>query len=128
MILLNKSLDTQDIFLTLTELTTIVNPVYLLVLSNDFTKTVTRFVLQNNLSDDLNRYDHYQLATALISSLEQGLYTYRVYQSVTATNDETLLGNAIECGKAKVIDPGAIVQPIIYESVPTEFVTYNSND
>ncbi len=128
MILLNKSLDTQNVVLTLSELTTVANPVYLLVLTNDFTKVISRFILATNLSLDLNRYDLFQLTTASISSLEQGNYTYSVYQSTTASYDESSLGGAIEQGKARVIDPSILVQPIIYNSVPTEYITYDSNN
>lgn len=128
MILLNKSISKQNIVLTLSELTTIVNPVYLLVLTNDFTKVISRFILSQNLSNDLSRYDLFQLDTASISSLEQGVYTYSVYQSTIPTEDENSLGGSIEDGKAKVIDPSILVQPIIYNSVPTEYVTYNSDN
>ncbi|WP_428329049.1 hypothetical protein [Mucilaginibacter sp.] len=126
MILIDKSKQVQNLVLTLTELTTIVSPVYLLVLSNDFTKVVSRFVLSNNQSLDLNRYDLFQLSANTINTLEQGSYTYSVYQSAIETTDETSLGNAIENGKAKVI--GTVTQPIIYNSDPTEYVTYNPNN
>ena len=128
MILLNKSVEKQNIVRTLSELNTIVNPVYLLVLTNDFTKVISRFTLNHNLSNDLSRYDLFQLSTSSISSLEQGLYTYSVYQSAIPTDDESLLGSSIEDGKAKVIDPSTLAKPIIYNSVPTEYVTYNSDN
>ena len=127
MILFNKGIDKQDVVLTLSELTTIVNPVYLLLITSDFTKTVTRLHLATNLSKNLNRYDYFQIDTSLIGSLEPGLYTYAVYQSATATNDESTLGNPIESGKATVIAPGAVMQPIIYDSAPTEYVTFNND-
>lgn len=128
MILLNKSINEQDIILTLTELTTISDAVYLLVLTNDFTKVISRFILSQNVSLNTNRYDHYKIETSDISALEQGLYTYSVYQSAVITYDETSLGKPIESGKAKVIDPSMLVQPAIYNSEPTEYVTYNSNN
>jgi len=128
MILLNKSTSTQDIVLTLSELTTIPDAVYLLVLTSDFTQVVSRFILSGNTSLDTDRYDLFKLDTSLITSLEQGLYTYAAYQSPVFTYDETTLGKPIEYGKAKVIDPATVVQPIIYNSVPTEYVTYNSDN
>jgi len=126
MILIDKSKSVQDIVLTLSELTTINFPVYLLVLTNYFTKVVSRFILDTNISLNTNRYDHFQLPTSGLTSLEQGSYTYSVYQSATVSYDESTLGNAIENGKAKVIDPGTLVQPTIYNSEPTEYITYNN--
>lgn len=58
--------------------------------------------------------------------MDTGLYTYTVYQSATETTDETVLGNPIESGKAKIIAPDT-VQPIIYQSEDTsDFYTYKS--
>lgn len=127
MLLINKSNPTTDLILTLTELTTIVNPVYLLVLTSDFNRTKSRFVLPQNISSNLLRYDHFKVDTSIFNDLDTGLYTYTVYQSATETTDETVLGNPVETGKAKIIVPANTVQPIIYQSEDTsDFYTYKS--
>jgi len=128
MILIDKSLQVQKLVLTLTELTTIVNPVYLLVLANDFTKISSRFVLGTNLSQDLLRYDLFTLIQPQISPLEPGNYTYSVYQSSVSVTEETGLGSPIESGKARITNSSDKVQPITYNSVPTEYLTYNSTN
>lgn len=128
MILIDKSLQHQNLVMTLTELTTIVNPFYLLVLTNDFTKVSTKFVLGLNLSKDLLRYDLFTLNQAQISPLEPGNYTYSVYQSSITPSDESGLGSPIESGKALIILSSDKAEPITYNSAPTEYLTYNSTN
>jgi len=124
MILINYDKSVQDLTLTLSELTTISNPVYLLVLTNLFTKTKTRYILQNNLSTSIQRYDRFQLPTSGFTGLEVGLYNYYVYQSATVNYDETQLGNWIETGKAQVIHNSQVLQPITYQPTSVEYITY----
>jgi hypothetical protein len=127
MLLINKSNPKTDLILTLTELTTIVDPVYLLVLTSDFNRTKSRFILPLNISSNLSRYDHFKTDTSIFNGLDTGLYTYAVYQSAMSTTDETVLGNPVESGKAKVIALAIVVQPIIYQSEDTsDFYTYKS--
>lgn len=124
MILIDYEKNVQDLVLTLSELTTISNPVYLLVLTNIFTKTTTRYILQNNLSPSIERYDRFQLATSGFTGLEVGLYDYHVYQSSTINYDEAQLGNWIETGKAQVIKNSEALQPITYQPTQVEYITY----
>ncbi|QEC78772.1 hypothetical protein [Mucilaginibacter ginsenosidivorax] len=127
MLLINRSNPKTDLIFTLTELTTIVTPVYLLVLTSDFNRTKSRFILPLNISSNLNRYDHFKVDTSTLNDLDTGLYTYAVYQSSISTTDESVLGNPVETGKAKIIAPAVLVQPIIYESEDTsDFYTYKS--
>lgn len=124
MILINKDNSTQDLVLTLTELTTIADPVYLLVLKNEFTDNLTRYILQDNVSANLNRYDHFQVDTSLFNDLDTGDYSYTIYQSDSINYDETTLGNYVETGKAKVTAPDEVVSAIIYNSATAETITY----
>lgn len=124
MILINKDNSVQDLVLTLTELTTIVDPVYLLVLRNEFTGNSTRYILQNNISPNLNRYDHFQLDTSLFNDLETGDYSYSIYQSDSINYDETTLGNYVETGRAKVTAPDELATAIIYNSAVADTITY----
>ena len=119
MILINKDLlPVQEIVLTLTELSSGADAVYTLVLHNDFTHKDFSFSLTDNLSTNTNRYDLFNLDTSLFNDLEVGNYTYTVFES-----DKT-----IETGKAKVINPGAIVQPIIYQPESTsQYITYKND-
>ena len=127
MILINKDLQVQDLVLTLTELTTISTPVYLLVLTNDFDQVVTRIILSQNFSPNRNRYDLFGLQKSQVSGLTTGLYTYQVFQSSEINYDESVLGKPIESGKAKVIAPAELVQPIIYQSDDkSDYITYKS--
>jgi len=124
MILINYGKDVQDLVLTLTELTTISDPVYLLVLTNIFTKTKTRYILQDNLSPNLERYDRFQLPTSEFDNLETGLYIYHIYQSDSINYDETQLGDWIEQGKAQVIRNSEALQPITFQPSEVEYLTY----
>jgi hypothetical protein len=124
MILINKDNSVQDLVLTLTELTTIINPVYLLVLRNEFTNNSTRYILQNNISPNLNRYDNFQLDTSLFNDLETGDYGYTIYQSDSINYDETTLGNYVETGKAKVTATNEQAIAITYNSAIAETITY----
>lgn len=124
MILINKDNSTQDLVLTLTELTTIADAVYLLVLKNEFTDNLTRYILQDNVSANLNRYDHFQVDTSLFNDLDTGDYSYTIYQSDSINYDETTLGNYVETGKAKVTAPDEVVSAIIYNSATAETITY----
>lgn len=127
MLLINKSNPKTNLIFTLNELTSIVSPVYLLVLTSDFNRTKYRFILPLNISSNLNRYDHFKVDTSIFNDLDSGLYTYAVYQSTISTADETVLGNPVETGKAKIIAPAVLVQPIIYKSDDTsDFYTYKS--
>ncbi|MFX9552269.1 hypothetical protein ABTO49_22080, partial [Acinetobacter baumannii] len=73
------------------------------------------FSLTDNLSANTNRYDLYNLDTSLFSDLEVGNYTYTVLEGEVI----------IETGKAKIIQPGAVVQPIIYQPESTsQYITY----
>ena len=124
MILINKDNSVQDLVLTLTELTTIVNPVYLLVLRNEYTNNSTRYILQNNISPNLNRYDYFQLDTSLFNDLETGDYSYAIYQSDSINYDETTLGDYVETGKAKVTATNVLATAITYNSAIAETITY----
>lgn len=127
MLLINKSNLQTDLIFTLTELTTIVNPVYLLVLTSDFNRNKYRFILPQNISSNLFRYDHFKVNNSIFTDLDSGLYTYAIYQSAIESFDETVLGKSIESGKAKVIAPEALVQPIIYKSDDnSDYYTYKS--
>ena len=127
MILLNKNIQVQDLVLTLTELTTIENPVYLLVLTNDFNRKKSYLILEANTSTNTQRYDRFLFDANSLADLDTGLYTYAVYESDVAVYDESGLGNPIETGKAKVIAPDEMVQPIIYNSEDdSEYYTYKS--
>jgi len=124
MILINKDNSKQNLVLTLAELTTIANPVYLLVLKSDFNGNSYRFILQNNLSSSTIRYDYFQLDTSLFTNLDTGIYSYKVYQSGSIAYDETTLGNSIESGKAEVFASGTTQQAIIYTAPKADSVTY----
>lgn len=115
MIVIDKSQSSQNIILTLTELTSIENAKYLLVLKNDAVRNVTYIFLGNNLSTARERYDLFKLTQPAYNQLVSGYYTYSIYQQAqdSEITDVTLLGASIEDGKllVKSLEVTEVVAP-----------------
>jgi hypothetical protein len=100
MIIIDKSKEVQNIILTLSELTTIVDVKYLVVLKSDATREIFKFILPINVSPATSRYDLFKVDTAVFLNMPTGYFSYRIYQTeIDSTIDESLLGEFIECGK-----------------------------
>jgi hypothetical protein len=106
MLVIDKSKAVQNLILTLSELTTIDNARYLLVLKNDAVRTLNKIILPDNTSLSTDRYDLFSLATPVFNEITTGYYTYSIYQQspLTSISDETLLGDFIEQGKLLIKD------------------------
>ena len=115
MIVIDKSKSSQNIILTLTELTSIENAKYLLVIKNDAVRTVSNIFLGNNLSTATERFDLFKLTQPAYNQLVSGYYTYSIYQQAqdSEITDVTLLGASIEDGKllVKSLEVTEVVAP-----------------
>lgn len=126
MILINKDRETNTVILTLTELTTINNPVYLMVLYSEYTKKTYRIILPQNTSASKERYDEFTLNTSIFNNYEEGIYSYYIYQAETETIDETTLGNPVEIGKLKLFSNTTNEEytSLNEEETEDDFITY----
>lgn len=124
----SKTSQNQNIILTLTELTTIVNAKYLMVLKNDAIRTVTNMFLPENISTSKDRYDLFQIATSEFYDLVSGFYTYSIYQQSpdTTITDAKLLGNSIEDGKLLIKD--LVVNEVIAPADNNDYIIYYKGD
>ena len=129
MITIDKDLASQILVVTVTELTTIENPYYLLVINSAFTNNTYKFQLPENSTENIVRYDEFILDTAVFNNVGEGLYNYSIYQSSVLTYDEHALGATVEKGFLKVTSSTATET---YISAPEQsgedkYVVYNSN-
>ena len=94
MILIDRSKEIQTIVLTLSELTDVETPVYILNLKGDGKRDEFNIELPENLSTFKERFDLFQLDTDVFDSLSGGIYTYSI----------TLNNSPVETGKAIIKD------------------------
>lgn len=108
MILIDKSKSVQSIILTLSELTTVSSPQYVLEILCDSTREVNRINLPVNSSTGTSRFDLFNINTSVFSAFNPGYYSYTIYQNATDTT-------AIETGKLKIQgiqDSVEIISPV----------------
>ncbi|TWR26899.1 hypothetical protein FPZ42_07645 [Mucilaginibacter achroorhodeus] len=121
MILIDKSKLSQLIILTVSELATIENPKYLMVVQSDALRTFFRFHLPDNESQYLSRFDSFTMLTSQFEKLVPGFYSYSIYEfshDVQITDDVDL-GKSLESGKLLVkgeIEQVEIISPIRNDS------------
>jgi len=130
MFLINKG-QANNIFLTLTEKATISSPTYLFEFKNDITRA-TKVFLTQDLSSNTDRYNKFtiletsgtnDLTAGIITLVETGFYSYRIFEQASTTNlDLRLTGAEVECGKFKVVS--TVTSKPTYDNQPKRFVTY----
>ena len=130
MILLDKAV-TNNVSLTLTELTTISNPTYLFVFTND-TSNGEFICIAADLSSYKYRANKFLMTFSatpnallgqLSTSMMSGFYHYKVYAQTSPTNlDPTLANEVVELGKMKIADVTAT--SYTYEYNGNEAVVY----
>ena len=97
---INKSTAT-NIYLTLTERTTISSPNYLFIAKHRGTNESVAFVLPANTSLYPDRYDKFEISQ--FANSELGFWDYTVYQQASASNTDPLLATEIERGYMQLI-------------------------
>jgi len=95
MILIDKSKSVQSIILTLSELTTVASPQYVLEILNDADRDSNRIYLPVISSASTSRFDLFNIDTNVFSAFNPGYYSYAIYQNDTDTTP-------IETGKLKI--------------------------
>jgi hypothetical protein len=111
MILIDRNKLFQNIFLTLTESTTVSNPVYSMRLKHDATRSEYTLNLSENQSTATQRYDLFQVFTTEFEGFENGYYSFEVFQNETDTD-------SIEDGKLLIKNTQVIAaddQYIVYQ-------------
>lgn len=90
---------------TTTELTTILNPVYLFEFIHEQSQQKYYCIL-NNISDGIPRYDEFVLVDGVDVIFDyDGDYIYNIFQQISPTNLDPLLSDGlVETGRAKVLD------------------------
>jgi hypothetical protein len=114
MILIDRSKNNQIIVLTLRDSTQVTNPVYFLTLVSDGTGDDLKIVLPTSTSNYPERFDLFNVATAVFVSLNDGIYSY----SVKDQNDLV-----VETGKALIKSP-VVSEVISPDSSSNEFLIY----
>jgi hypothetical protein len=100
MIRLTHTDDVQKFALTLTELSTLANPVFLFVFTSDVTKEEQKIILPD-LSEKKTRYNLFQIAGNYFTS--EGWHTYKVYEQISEDNlDPALTTGVVEEGRVFV--------------------------
>jgi len=116
MLTIDKTQTTNTLVVTVSELTTLDNPFYLLVILSPYTNKVYRIQLPGNNSENKIRYDEFVVETSVFNSVDAGMYNYAIYQAAVETLDENALGEPVEIGFLRVISPTADE----YVSLPVE--------
>lgn len=127
MLTIDKAKATNTLVVTVSELTTIDNPFYLLVISSLYTNTVHRIQLPENLSESQIRYDEFVIGS-VFNNVDAGMYNYAIYQSAVQTYDENALGEPVEIGFLRVLAPVAdeyVSLPVV--DVEDNYLVYKSN-
>lgn len=130
MLLINKG-EVNNIFVTLSERTSITNPTYLFEFVNDITKHSTIFIAQD-ISEYTYRYNQFvitetsgtnYLTSGIITLSESMFYTYRIFEQASTTNlNIQLTGALLETGKLKV--NGSTINTSKYDNRPKQYITY----
>jgi hypothetical protein len=115
----NKGIAT-NIYLTLTERTTISNANYLFVAKHRGTNEEVRFVLPTNTSIYQSRYDKFSVTV----SGEVGFWDYVVYEQASAVNTDETLATEIERGYMQVVDTPQY-SATQYAGVNNQYKVYN---
>ena len=111
MILINKN-TSNNLILTLTEKTTLVNPFYLFNFKSQQSKNEFNFIC-SDISTATTRYNKFilvetgstsqNLTAGVVSLTDSGWYDYKVYEQASSTNLElSLAGKIVEEGLALV--------------------------
>jgi hypothetical protein len=115
MILIDKAKASQSIILTLSELSSIESPKYLMVIKSDAFRTSITIPLPENESPFKSRFDLFNISTSEFSSLVSGYYIYSVFEfSQDADLEVGEFDKAIESGKMLVrgiIEQVEIISP-----------------
>lgn len=108
MILIDRAKASQEVILTLTELTTIVNPMYVMVIQSDALRDTYSIVLPANQSTSTSRFDLFNLETTSFDGLAGGYYIYEIYQQNQDGSNLAL----IEYGKLLIKDDEVVIEVI----------------
>ena len=131
MILIDKGLSQNKIYLTLNELTTIEDANYLLVIHSSFTNKTFRVLLPENVSTAKTRYDAFLISSSIFNDIEEGVYTYSIYQTDNPeTDNEIGLGKPVEVGYLKFVSSNVeTVYKIEEAEAETEddYITYKND-
>lgn len=127
MITINKG-QVNEVWLTLAEYTTISNPRYLFVFTNDTTKKEVRFICSFTSNAEYSVFNITESNTpnflnGVVTLNPTGFWSYEVYQQSSATNlDPSLSQGKVESGKVQVI--GTPYTNSIYENQNTTNEVY----
>ena len=101
MIYINKG-EVNNFVLTLTESTTISDPIYLFVFQNEYnTESDKIYWIGTDTTQYKNRYNYFTLEEGVDATFVRGQYDYKVYESSEVPVDETGL-SLIEEGRMVV--------------------------
>jgi hypothetical protein len=109
MLFLNKSINENEIIVTVTENNTLDNPVYSMQIHSHFTNKSYIIELGLNLSEFTERFDKFIIENSLFQNIEQGVYVYKIFNQ----DNE---GKSLETGYLKI--EGAEIEEEFIE--PTE--------
>jgi len=126
MLQLTKSETNEAIILTLTELTTLVNPYYLFVFIQATTKQQVCFIKSSadDESDYPERYNQFSINTGeLFGNMQPGEWHYTVYEQDNGSNINTTGLNVIEYGKMFLIANDGFAYSIY--NLNTTYKAYN---
>lgn len=129
MILIDKGLSQNKIYLTLNELTTIEDANYLLVIHSSFTNKTFRVLLPENVSTAKTRYDAFLISSSIFNDIEEGVYTYSIYQTDNPeTDNEIGLGKPVEVGYLKFVSSNVeTVYKIEEAETEDDYITYKND-
>lgn len=80
MIIIDKTKENNSIIVTVSELATIDDPTYIMVIYSGFTNKTYQIELPANISPSKERYDEFLVDTLLFKDVEEGFYVYTIYQ------------------------------------------------
>jgi hypothetical protein len=101
MLQINKA-ESKSWYLTLSEKTTIANPIYLFSLTHRLTNTAYNFILTDT-SAYVERYNKFPITEGTTVTLDAGEYEYKIYAQTSPTNvDPALANELVEEGIVKV--------------------------
>jgi len=100
MLQINKA-ESKSWYLTLSEKTTIANPIYLFSLTHRLTNTAYNFIL-TDISAYVERYNEFPITEGTTVTLDTGEYQYEIYAQSSPSNlDPALANELVEIGLLK---------------------------
>jgi hypothetical protein len=120
MLIVDKSQDTTRFIVTVTEATTVGDPVYTMMIHSSFTNGTFYLPLPQNTSPYPVRYDEFMVETSEFDAFPNGMYAYTISEVSDGVVERGVL--VIKNSEETTEDQFTVITP---DEDEDDFITYN---